>query len=91
MRIMYLILNVLYSTDAKSKLYAFTRDEITEILKEDGEEWSERTIYNKTRELAKKGYILEGLPKGNRKTFYIGQAGIDWMKEVEGATENEQK
>lgn len=91
MRIMYLILNVLYSNSAKSKLYAFSRDDIMEILVADGEKWSERTIYNKIRELSKNKYILEGLPQGNSKTFYISQAGIDWMKEVEGETDNEQK
>lgn len=89
MRTMYLILNILYSNGAKSKLYALSQKDIMEALEADGEKWSEKTIYNKIRELAKCGHVLEGLRQGNAKTFYISQAGIDWMKDVEGATENE--
>ena len=89
MRTMYLILNILYSNGAKSKLYALSQKDIIEALEADGEKWSERTIYNKIRELSKNRYILDGLRQGNAKTFYISNAGINWMKDVEGATENE--
>ena len=91
MRTIYLILNILYSNGAKSKLYALSQKDIIEALEADGEKWSERTIYNKIRELSKNGYILDGLRQGNAKTFYISNAGINWMKDVEGATENEQE
>lgn len=89
MRIMYSILNILYSNGAKSKLYALSQKDIVEALAADGEKWNERTVYNRLREMSDKKYILDGLKKGNAKTFYIGQAGIDWMKEVQGEDEEE--
>ena len=89
MRIMYSILNILYSNKARSKLYALTREDITEALASDGETWSERTVYNKIRALVKQGYVKEGLRKSNSNTFYLTSEGIEWMKEVEGDTENE--
>lgn len=89
MRIMYSILNILYSNKAQSKLYALTQKDIIEALAADGEGWNERTVYNKLRELSKQNLVCEGLKKVNAKTFYISQAGIDWMKEMEGDTDNE--
>lgn len=62
-----------------------------EALEAEGEKWSERTIYNKIRELSSKKLILDGLRQGNSKTFYIGQTGIEWMKEMEGDSEDEQE
>ena len=44
MRIMYLILNLLYNADAKSKLIALTQKQIIEALEADGNSWNERTI-----------------------------------------------
>ena len=89
MRIMYSILNILYSNGAKSKLYALSQKDIIEALAADGEHWNERTIYNKLRELLANNLILEGLKRGNAKTFYIDQAGIDWMKEMQGDCDEE--
>ena len=68
MRIMYSILNILYSNGAKSKLYALSQKDILEALAADGEHWNERTIYNKLRELLANNLILEGLKRGNAKT-----------------------
>ena len=89
MRIMYSILNILYSNGAKSKLYALSQKDIIEALAADGEHWNERTIYNKLRELLANNLILEGLKRGNAKTFYIDQVGIDWMKEMQGDCDEE--
>lgn len=89
MRTMYSILNILYRNGAKSKLYALSQKDIMEALEAEGEKWSERTIYNKIRELSSKKLILDGLRQGNSKTFYIGQEGIEWMKEMEGDNEDE--
>ena len=89
MRIMYSILNILYSNKAQSKLYALTQKDIIEALAADGEGWKERTVYNRLRELMDQELICEGLKKVNAKTFYITQAGIDWMKEMEGDVDNE--
>lgn len=47
MRIMYSILNILYSNKANSQLYALTQIDIMEAMIADGEKWSDRTIYNK--------------------------------------------
>ena len=55
MRIMYLILNLLYNADAKSKLIALTQKQIIEALEADGNSWNERTIYNHLKEMLKKG------------------------------------
>lgn len=41
MRTMYLILNILYSNGAKSKLYALSQKDIMEALEADGEKWSD--------------------------------------------------
>ena len=84
MRIMYSILNILYTNKAQSKLYALTQKDIEEALIADGEKWCERTVYNKIRALVK-----QGLRKSNSNTFYLTSEGIEWMKEVEGDTENE--
>ena len=89
MRIMYSILNILYVNKAQSKLYALTQKDIEEALVADGETWCDRTVYNKLKALMKQGYIKEGLRQGNAYTFYITPGGIEWMKEVEGDTENE--
>lgn len=89
MRTMYSILNILYSNGANSKLYALSQKDIIEALEAEDEKWCERTVYNKLRELLEKQFILEGLKRVNAKTFYISQAGIDWMKEVEGENDNE--
>lgn len=89
MRTMYSILNILYSNGANSKLYALSQKDIIEALEVEDEKWCERTVYNKLRELLEKQFILEGLKRVNAKTFYISQAGIDWMKEVEGENDNE--
>lgn len=89
MRTMYSILNILYSNGAKSKLYALSQKDIIEALEAEGEKWSERTIYNRIRELSSKKLILDGLRQGNSKTFYISHAGVDWMKEMEGESEDE--
>ena len=78
MRIMYSILNILYSNKARSKLYALTR-----------ETWSERTIYNKIRALEDQKFIEKGLRQSNSNTYYVTSEGINWMKEMEGDTENE--
>lgn len=84
MRILYDILNVLYSNGAKSKLIALTQKQIqSEVQKDDGETYNERTIYNRLKELKKKGYIEEGLRIGNAKSFYISKAGIDWIVDIE--------
>ena len=83
MRIMYLILNLLYSTEARSKLIALTQKEIIEALADDGESWNERTIYNKLRELEKNNYVGAGFKKGNAKTFFIRPEGIAWMEDAE--------
>lgn len=89
MRIMYSILNILYANEARSKLYALSQKDIIEALAVDGEKWSDRTVYNKLRALVNHGFIKEGLKKSNSNTFYVTSEGIDWMKEVEGDTENE--
>ena len=87
MRIMYSILNILYFNKARSKLYALTKEDITEALASDGEKWSERTIYNKIRALEDRKFIEKGLSNSN--TYYVTSEGINWMKEMEGDTENE--
>lgn len=89
MRIKYSILNILHSCGAKSKLYALSQGDIIEALVADGESWCEKTIYTKLREMVSEGVILEGLKRGNAKTFYIAQKGIDWMKEVQGDNDEE--
>lgn len=89
LRIMYSILNILYSNKARSKLYALTREDITEALASDGETWSKRTIYNKIRTLEDRKFIEKGLRQSNSNTYYVTSEGIEWMKEVEGDTENE--
>lgn len=89
MRIRYSILNILYSSGAKSKLYALSQGDIIEALVADGESWCEKTIYIKLREMVSEGVILEGLKRGNAKTFYIARKGIDWMKEVQGDNDEE--
>lgn len=89
MRIMYSILNILYSNGAKSKLYALSQKDIIEALEIEDEKWCEKTVYNKIRLMVNKKYIMEGLKQVNAKTFYITQAGIDWMKEMEGESEDE--
>lgn len=83
MRIMYLILNLLYSNEARSRLIALTQKEIIEALDADGESWNERTIYNKLREMQSNDYIGEGFKKGNAKTFFIRPEGIKWMEYAE--------
>lgn len=84
LRILYDILNVLYSNGAKSKLIALTQKQIqSEVQKDDGETYNERTIYSRLQELKKKGYIEEGLRIGNAKSFYISKAGIDWIVDIE--------
>lgn len=83
MRIMYLILNLLYNADAKSKLIALTQKQIIEALKEDGNSWNERTIYNRLKEMLQKGYVGEGMKCGNAMTYYIRIEGINFMKEME--------
>ena len=50
MRIMYSILNILYTNKAQSKLYALTQKDIEEALIADGEKWCERTVYNSAEE-----------------------------------------
>ncbi|MBU5473971.1 archaellum operon transcriptional activator EarA family protein [Roseburia sp. MSJ-14] len=89
MRIMYSILNILYSNKANSQLYALTQKAISEAMVADGEKWSDRTIYDKIAALIKKGFIDRGLREGNSNTYYITSEGINWMKEVEGDTDNE--
>lgn len=89
MRVMYSILNILHSNGAKSKLYALSQADILEALEADGEKCCEKTVYNKLRELIKRKYICEGLKRVNAKTFYISQAGVDWMKEMEGEVDDE--
>lgn len=89
MRIMYSILNILFSNKANSQLYALTQVDIMEAMIADGEKWSDRTIYNKIKELRKQGFIRTGLRKGNFNTYYITSEGVNWMKEVEGDTDNE--
>lgn len=83
MRIMYSILNILYSNGVKGRLLALTRKEIQELMDADGEKWNERTIYNRLRELEEKHYIGAGLKRSNAKTFFISPEGIAWMKEIE--------
>lgn len=89
MRIMYSVLNILYSNKARSKLYALTQKDIIEALAADGEMWSERTIYNKLKALEEQKFIATGLRQSNSNTYYVTSEGINWMKEVEGDTENE--
>ena len=83
MRIMYLILNLLYNADAKSKLIALTQKQIIEALKEDGNSWNDRTIYNRLKEMLQMGYVGEGMKSGNAMTYYIRIEGINFMKEME--------
>ena len=80
---MYYILNLLYSSGAKSKLVAATQKQIQEELAKNGEKLCDRTIYNNIRKLVRQGFIAEGLLHGNAKSFYITTDGIEWMKEVE--------
>ncbi|RKI37095.1 hypothetical protein D7V86_24750 [bacterium D16-51] len=80
---MYNILNLLYSSGAKSKLVAATQKQIQEELEKSGEKICDRTIYNNLRKLVRQGFIAEGLLHGNAKSFYITTDGIEWMKEVE--------
>lgn len=86
---MYSILNILYSNKANSQLYALTQIDIMEAMIADGEKWSDRTIYSKIKELRKQGFIRTGLRQGNFNTYYITSEGVNWMKEVEGDTDNE--
>ena len=44
LRIMYSILNTLYSHGVKNRLLALTRKEIQEIMDAEGEKWNERTL-----------------------------------------------
>lgn len=71
MRIMYSILNILFSNKANSQLYALTQVDIMEAMETDGEKWSDRTIYNKIKELRKKGFVSTGLRQSNSNTYYI--------------------
>lgn len=92
LRTLYNILNVLYSNGAKSKLIALTQKQIqSQCLKDDGEMFNERTIYNRLKKLLKSGYIAEGLRVGNAKSYYISKAGIDWIEDVEKEVDEKEK
>ncbi len=80
---MYNILNLLYSSGAKSKLVAATQKQIQEGLAQNGEKLCDRTVYNNIRKLVRQGFIAEGLLHGNAKSFYITTDGIEWLKDVE--------
>ena len=80
---MYSILNLLYTSGAKSKLVALTLKDIHEAMLEEVEKISEKTVYKNIRKLSECGYIAEGLRHGNAKSFYVTAKGIDWMKELE--------
>lgn len=80
---MYDILNLLYTSGAKSRLVAATQRQIQEALGQNDSKLCDRTIYNNIRKLAEKGFIAEGLLHGNAKSYYITTEGISWMREVE--------
>ena len=97
MRVQYLILNLLYTSDAKSKLIAMPIKDIQTVMEQEGDGYCWKTIYNSIRELLKKEFLKEGMKMGNKSTYYISKEGIKWMREVEeeeddgteGASENE--
>ncbi len=84
MRIEYLILNLLYRSEAKSKLIAATQQNIVEGLAAEGEKYTSRTIYEHLRKLLKLEYVKNGIPGANAAyTYYITKAGMNWLKEME--------
>jgi DNA-binding PadR family transcriptional regulator len=91
MRIFYIILNVLYTNEANSKLYALTQKDIQDELEKIHEKKCERSVYNRLRELLARGHIEEGLRIGNKKTYFLTPLGIQWMKEMQGNNENKEE
>lgn len=90
-----MILNLLYSNDAKSKLIAMPIKDIQAAMETEGDGYCWKTIYNKIRELLKCGHIKEGMKIGNKRCYYISTEGIAWMadmeKEEDDGTEGESK
>lgn len=83
MRVMYLILNLLYRNDAKSKVVALTLKQIQEILEAEGDKYNIRTVSYKIKELKQDGYIKDGMKEKNANTYYISADGIEWLKQME--------
>lgn len=83
MRIKYMILNLLYTQEAKSKLIAMTRKQVQQVLVENGHVYVDRTIWNKLKSMSDDGLVCEGMKNRSAKTYYISTKGIQWLKDVE--------
>lgn len=89
MRIMYEILNLLYTQEAKSKLIALTKKQIQQILAENGDVYVDRTIWNKLKAMSDNGLVCEGMKMGGSKTYYISTNGIQFLKDMERNVDEE--
>ncbi len=81
-RIQFIILSSLVSESANNNVNAMSIKEIIENLR--SLEYTYNAFYKHTKALLAAGYIAEGLPVGNSKTYYITPKGKEALEIVKG-------
>ena len=76
-RLDFLILSILSKNEAFDKRSAMT---IREIMEADDFGYKSNTIFKRMEAFETMGYVLPGYKEGNAKTYYLSNAGRDFLK-----------
>lgn len=78
----YMVLTILYKAGADSRVYGMS---LNGINNQNGTQLATRKYLQRLiKRLEAEGYIAEGYPDGNAKTYYLTGQGMEIVKEEQG-------
>lgn len=77
-RLGFLVLSVLLTNDADNRMAAMS---LKEIMQTEDLDVRENTLFKKLRDYEIQGYVQKGMKDGRANTFYITDAGKDFLEQ----------
>ena len=77
-RLGFLVLSVLLANNADNRMAAMS---LKEIMQTEDLEVRENTLFKKLRDYEIQGYVQKGMKDGRANTFYITDAGKDFLEQ----------
>lgn len=77
-RLGFLVLSVLLTNGADNRMAAMS---LKEIMQTEDLDVRENTLFKKLRDYEIQGYVQKGMKDGRANTFYITEAGKDFLEQ----------
>lgn len=77
-RLGFLVLSVLLTNGADNRMASMS---LKEIMQTEDLDVRENTLFKKLRDYENQGFVKEGMKDGRANTFYITEAGKDFLEQ----------